>query len=316
MNKEMKIIFFGSDRFSGPILLELIKKFSVVAVVTEIDKPAGRGLEVFAPIVKIIARRHGIPCFQPLSLKKNPKVCAQLKEFDADIGVVAAFGKILPADYLNLPKNGCLNIHPSLLPKYRGASPIQTALLGGEKFTGASIILMGEGLDDGDILCQQKAAIEPQDDYSSLVEKLSLLSAELIVKKLSPFVSGELSLKVQNDKEATYCRKIKKSDGRIDWGKPAENVLNQIRAFKEWPGSYTFFGNKKLDIIEAMPAEDKEDGGSAGLVIAKGRKYFVQCGNGLLELKRVKIEGKKEMAALDFCNGHKDFIGAVLGFNK
>jgi methionyl-tRNA formyltransferase len=302
----------GSSDFSVPILLELIKKFKVVGVVTEIDKPAGRHKEIAVPPMKLIAQEQGIPLFQPLSLKKNPKIHEQLKALNPDLVVVAAYGKFLPSETLNLAPNGCINVHPSLLPKYRGASPIQTALLNGDKKIGVSLILMDEGMDSGDIVAQDIFEVEPEEDFSLLAKRLALLSAEMLVKNIPAYLAGQLKLKVQNDDKATYCYQINKTDGRIDWNKSAEEIYNQLRAFARWPGVYTTFNKRKLDIIQAFPQEGEKKDAKVGEVFREENKVLVKCGKGCLRLEEVKLEGKQACNINSFVNGYQQFVGATL----
>jgi methionyl-tRNA formyltransferase len=304
----------GSADFSVPILLELDEKFTVLAVVTEIDKPAGRGKEVESPPTKKLAIELGLPCHQPATLLKNPEFIETIKSYESEAIVVAAYGKILPSEILNLPKNGCLNVHPSLLPKYRGASPIQTALLNGEKKSGVSIILMDQRMDTGDIIIQEEINIETDDNYVTLAKKMSMMSARLLADILEKYINNEIKLKIQHDSQATYTKKISKHDGRIDWRKSADEIHNQIRAYAEWPSSYTFFDKKKLDINRACPVEiNKVNDWPIGTVINEGERICVKCSEGWLELLSVKLEGKNEVSIKDFINGHQKFVGSFLG---
>jgi methionyl-tRNA formyltransferase len=312
-NPQTKIIFMGTSEFSVPILMVLAKNFDVVAVVTEIDSPSGRGREVMAPPVKILAQKLGLLVFQPLSLKKNPNFCDQLKKFEPDLIVVAAYGKILPIEVLNLPKHGCLNVHPSLLPKYRGASPIQAALLNGDEITGVTIILMDEMMDAGDIVAQKTMVIEPNDNSATLSLKLSELGAELIVNTIPRFLDAGIQLIVQNDKEVTFCKKISKEDGRINWHEPVEIIANKVRAFYPWPKCYTLFNGRKLDIEMArIQAVEKANNITPGTVELIDRRVCVRCADGYLALETVKLENKKSLNIKDFVNGRRDFIGAIL----
>ena len=312
--KQTRIVFLGSATFSIPILIELIKRYTVVAVVTEIDKPKGRGQEILSPPTKDLAQQQGIPVFQPLGLQKNPKLLERLASLNPDLCVVAAYGKILPIEYLNFTRHGCLNVHPSILPKYRGASPIQSALLNSEKETGVSIILMDEGMDSGDVLVTKSVAIEPDWGYRKLEQKLSLVGAELIVSTIPKYIQSNLSLEVQDDHSASFCYKIAKEDGLVNWHSPAKKIIGQIKAFEVWPGSYTYFKNKKLDIVSAQLSEIKVSEKLELGEVAKGEgRILVRTGAGLIELIEVKPEGKNKMMIKDFINGHQDFVGSVLG---
>jgi methionyl-tRNA formyltransferase len=307
----MKIIFFGSTDFSLPALTELSEHFEVAAVVTETDKLAGRGNKLTISPIKMFALDRHIEFFQPDKVKNNTKFLEEIKTIDPDLIVVSAYGKILPKELLEIPKLGCLNIHPSLLPKYRGASPIQTALLNGDTETAVSFMLMDEGMDSGAILMQKKQAIAPTDDYNTLSEKFSQLSADLIADVITSYSAGKTAPKAQNEADATFCKMIAKEDGKIDWTKPANEVANQIRAFIRWPGSFTTFNGKKLDILKASAVETNETA-VPGTVIKQNNEIAVICGKGALVLKQLKLEGKKECDAKAFVNGYKDFVGKIL----
>ena len=312
-DKNTKIVFMGSADFSVPILLELIKKFDVRAIVTEIDKPVGRKKEIIPPPTKKLAKQHGIPCLQPLKVTKNPNLWDQIAAYEPDLIVVAAYGKILPNQIINLPEHGCVNVHPSLLPKYRGASPIQSALLNGEKKTGTTFILMDEGMDTGDIIYQEEVIVKENEGYNSLAVRLANLSALELGKIIPDYIKGNMTLTVQSDDEATYCHKITKENGRIDWSQSAEQISNQIRAYDNWPGTYTLFKSKKLDIVSASPSNLKvEEKLDVGQIVKIGKSIFVKCGQGLLQLESVKPAGKKEMPALSYINGRPEFLKAVL----
>ncbi|MFA6536854.1 MAG: methionyl-tRNA formyltransferase [Patescibacteria group bacterium] len=312
-----KIVFMGSSAFAVPILEELNEKFTVVAVVTESDKQSGRGRKTVFSSVKICALNKNLPILQPEFLKKNETFINEIKTLNPDLIVVVAYGKILPSEILNLPKHGCLNIHPSLLPKYRGPSPIQSALLHNEKITGVSIILMDVGMDTGDIVYSEDIEIETKDNFTTLSQKLSELSAEIMIRIIPDYLQGELPLVIQSENEATYCQKIEKIAGEIDWQKPVAKIVNQVRAFVEWPGSYTFFLNKKIDLTEVeeyFPASDIA-GLRVGQVLRIENQIIVKCGEGYLQINKLKMEGKKEVPAKDFLNGYAQFGGSILGRN-
>jgi len=311
-NKEIRVAFLGSAEFSIPILLQLIKNFNLVAIITEIDKPAGRGKEIIPPPPKLIAKQNNIKCWQPLKLSKNPKLWEELQAQNIDVGVSAAYGKIIPMPMLNIPKFGGINVHPSLLPKYRGPSPIQEALKNGDQETGVTIILMDEGMDSGDILAQEKITIEPDDNYTSLSKKLALLSAQMLVKVIPDYIDDKIKLIVQNDDKANYTCKITKKDGRINWQNSARQIHNQIRAYIEWPGSYTFVLKSKIEIKKSAPFDlEIAEKYKIGQVFKHLNKICVQTGKGQLELLEVKPESKKQMLVKDYANGHPNFIGTV-----
>jgi len=313
-NNKIKIVFMGTSEFSVPVLKALNENCEVLAVVCEKDNIAGRGQKLqFCPVKKF-AIENQLPFFQPEHLRNNKIFYQQLKNLNPDIIVVLAYGKILPMEILNLPLNGCLNIHPSLLPKYRGPSPIQSALLNGDKTTGVSIILMDAGMDTGDIVYSESVDIEEKDNFFSLSDKLCQLSSEIIVKILLDYTKNELPLVIQEEAMATYCQKINKTDGEINWQKSASMIVNQIKAYIEWPGSYTFFNNKKIDLLEAEEFFDPE------LVnFKKGQMLFwrgnliICCGDGFLRVNKLKIEGKNSVSSMDFMNGYSQFDNVLLG---
>jgi len=307
----MKMIFFGSTDFSLPLLEKLAENFEIAAVVTETDKLAGRGNKLTISPIKLFALDKKLEVFQPDKVKNNFKFLETIKNLAPDLIVVAAYGKILPKELLEIPKLGCLNVHPSLLPKYRGASPIQTALFNGDKETGVTFMLMDEGMDSGAIVFQKTEAIRPSDDFNSLSERLSALSADLIPKGITDYSSAKLTPQPQIEADATFCKMIAKDDGKIDWTKSAAEISNQIRAFIRWPGSFTNFNEKKLDILKATAVETAETA-APGTVIKINDEIAVVCGNGALILKVVKLEGKKECDAKAFVNGYKSFIETKL----
>jgi len=311
--KDIKIIFIGSANFSVPILEMLIKNYTVQLIVTEEDKAAGRGKKITAPAPKLIAQAKNIPCVQPQKVKGNLELFDQIKKLQPTVLIVAAYGKILPNEILEMTKFGCLNIHPSLLPKYRGPSPIQTVLLNGETQTGVSIMLLNSAMDEGDILKQDEVAINLDETYEELESKLAIKSTEMLDEILPRYVDNKIALTKQNDSEATYCYKIDKLDGRIDFNNSAEVIFNQYRAYHYWPGIYCFYGKLKLDLIEVMgaPLEDI-DNYKGGEVFKKNKAVYVKCNNSALQLIKVRLESKKETLILDFLNGHQDFIGTVL----
>ena len=312
-NKSIKIIFYGSKDFSVPILLNLIDNFNVVGIVTEIDKPAGRGNQIQEPPVKMIAKKFGIAFWQPGSLKSNDTLVNELDDLDADLAVVASYGKIIPPNLLNIPKKGSINVHPSLLPKYRGSSPIQFALLNGNHKTGTTIMVIDDGMDSGDILAQNELSIDLIDNYERLSEKLIELSIELLEKTITDYVNGKVILIPQIDADATFTKKIKKEDGRIKWQLDAEDILNMIRAYSAWPGAYTYFNNKKLDIKKAAIADIEIDQESSiGQVVKFEKRYFVRCADRFIELLEVKLEGKQTVKISDFVNGRQGLVGIIL----
>ena len=311
----MRVIFMGSPEFAVPPLEHLIvNQYQVMAVYTQPDRPAGRGRALVAPPAKRAAQALGLEVVQPAKLRERG-VVEQLSQFRPDVIAVAAFGQILPKSVLAIPHLGCLNVHPSLLPRFRGASPVASAILAGDEFTGVSIMLMDEGLDTGPILARAQIPISAPDTTGSLTTKLSLLGARLLGEALVGWTRGELTPRPQNEAEATYSGEITKKDGEIDWYLPAVNIWRRVRAFYPWPGCYTRWQGKKLDIIEAVPMTD-ERAFKVGEVVMlpEGSKaaFGVYTGEGVLGVSRVQLEGKRAISGAEFLRGQREFIGAIL----
>jgi len=310
----LKVLFIGTPEFAvTPLEYLTINQYQVVAVCTQPDKLAGRGRSLVPPPVKKAALAWNLPVVQPVSLKKAD-VVAQLADLHPDVIVVAAFGQILPQSVLDIPAYGCINIHPSLLPRHRGASPVTAAILAGDEFTGVSIMLMDSGLDTGPVLARAPISISPQDTTGSLTGKLSLTAAHLIQEVLIRWSRGEVTPQPQNEAEATYSQPITKEDGEIDWQLSAVDIWRRVRAFQPWPGCFTGWQGKRLEIIEAVPLPGEGDF-EVGQVVAlsKGRAAFgVGTGDGVLGVLKVQLEGKRAMPAAEFLRGQRQFIGAVL----
>ncbi len=308
----MRVIFMGTPEFAVPSLQRLIlNHYPVVAVYTQPDKPAGRGRCLVSPPLKRAALTWKLPVVQPNSLKR-PEVVAQLAGFHPDVIVVAAFGQILPQSVLDLPGYGCINIHPSLLPRFRGGSPVAAAILAGDEFTGVSIMLMDKGLDTGPVLARAQIPISNQDTTGSLTAKLSLIAAQLLLEVLPGWFRGELTPQPQDEAEATYSGALSKEEGEIDWHLPAVDIWRRVRAFHPWPGCYTRWQGKQLKIVEAVPLPG-ERAVRIGEVIALSSAIFgVGTGDGILGVCQVQLEGKRVMSAAEFLRGQRQFIGAIL----
>jgi len=310
----LRIIFMGTPEFAVPSLEYLVlNKYQVIAVYTPPDKPAGRGrANILAPVKKA-ALACNLPVVQVPGLK-DAEALAQLADYHPDVIIVAAFGQILPKPVLEIPKYGCINIHPSLLPRFRGASPVTAAILSGDVFTGVSIMMMDSGLDTGPLLAKAAISISPQDNNSSLTGKLSLLAARLLTETLVHWLRGEIVPQPQNEAEATCCGQINKKEGEIDWELPAIDIWRRVRAFTPWPGCYTTWGGKQLKIIEAVPITG-EDTSGAGRIVAWNRDeaaFGVGTGDGILVVKKVQLEGKRVLSAAEFLRGQREFLGRVL----
>jgi len=317
----MRIVFMGTPEFAVPSLRALIESGeNVVAVVTQRDKPKGRGAKrgggrkLAPPPVKILAESHGITVLQPEKIKTG-EFLEELSRLKPDLICVTAYGKILPKAVLELPVFGCINVHASLLPKLRGAAPINWAIARGCKTTGVTTMLMDEGMDTGDVLLKEEAPIDEWDTAGTLSERLSRLGGELLVKTLAALKEGTLKPVPQDDAEATYAPILKKEMGKIDWGKSAEEIRNKIRGFTPWPGTFTTLGGKVLKLFRAEVTEGE---GTPGSVIesADGR-LVVATGEGrtggALSVLELQIEGGKRLETAAFLRGHKIEPGTVLG---
>ena len=315
---KLRVIFMGTPDFAVPCLEHLVlNQYQVVAVYTQPDKPVGRGRSLVSPPLKRAAATWKLPVMQPDSLKRA-EVVAQMADFHPDAIVVFAYGQILPQSVLDIPACGCINIHPSLLPSFRGASPVAAAILAGDEFTGVSIMLMDRGLDSGPILARAQISISLHDTTGSLTAKLSLVAARLLHEVLVHWVRGELTPQPQNEAQATYCSSISKEEGDIDWHLSAVDIWRRVRAFNPWPGCYTRWQGKQLKIIEAVPLPE-ERALEAGQVVAltptrEGAKpaFGVYTGDGVLGVLKVQLEGKRAMSAAEFLRGQRQFIGALL----
>ena len=308
----MRIVFMGTPDFSVPCLQALIdSQHEVIGVFCQPDKPVGRKQVLTPPPVKVLALQHDIPVFQPTTLR-NGAGLALLQTLQPDLVIVVAYGKILPPDFLAYPKYGCVNVHASLLPKYRGASPIHWAILNGDKETGVTTMQMDAGMDTGDILRVEKVPIGPDDTAEDLFETLSALGASLMLKTIEDMEQGRANPIPQDHKQATTVGLLTKQLGEIDWSRSAEQIHNQVRGLYSWPGAYTFLDGLMLKIHKASLTNKKCEK-PAGCVVQSDKELFVCCGDGLcLNLKEIQLVGKKRMAAADFLRGHAIPVGTVL----
>ncbi len=314
----MKIIFMGTPDFAAASLEAILSAgYEVTAVVTQPDKPQGRSDKLIPSPVKRVAQEHGLTVLQPERIKR-PEEVERLRGFFADLFVVAAFGQILSQEILDMPRFGCVNIHASLLPKYRGAAPIQWSILNGEKETGITIMQMGLGIDEGDILLQSRIPILPTDTGDSLFDKLTVEGAKTIVEAIRLLEEGALTPVRQDETLATHVGKIDKSMGRLDFARSAVELDRQIRALNSWPSCFTRYKNKQLKIWKAVPVcsdevMDKLDGMEPGTIVkAEKDAFYVQTGDGILKVTDVQLEGKKRMAVKDFLLGIKLQAGDIL----
>jgi methionyl-tRNA formyltransferase len=302
----MKIIFMGTAELSCASLEKLARdpRFQIAAVVTQPDKPKGREMKLQFSPVKILAQKLNLKILQPTKARDEQFV-SELSGLNPDLIVVAAYGQILPQSILDLPKFGCVNVHTSLLPKYRGASPIQSAILNGETETGVTIMKMDAGLDTGEIISQARTPILPADNSQTLHDRLAQLGANLLVETIPDFIAGKIEAQPQNDSKATHTAKIKKEDGRIDWNEPAEKIWNRLRAFTPWPGAFTFLKTEtKPQLLKIWKAEISEKSGGAGDVLSAGKNGItVACGKNALRILELQREGGRRLDAQEFLSG-------------
>lgn len=307
----MKILFMGTPDGAATCLQALIDaQEQIICVVTQPDRKKGRGMQVTPSPVKLLAQKYNIEVLSPEKAKDQVFI-DQVKSYNPDLIVVAAYGKILPKQLLDIPKFGAINVHTSLLPKYRGAAPIQRAILNGESKTGVTIMQIAETLDTGDIILQQEVAIEAKDNAETLLDKLFQVGASLLLKAIEQFKNNAVKRIPQNDHDATYAELITKETGEIDWKRSAIEIKNQVRALIPWPTAHTYFERKILKIWEAEAVSQKHEF-TPGQVFEKDKNIYVACGSDVLMLNTIQFEGGKKMSPIDFAKGHKEFIGSIL----
>lgn len=306
----MKIVFFGTSNVALPILESLHKHHEIAAVVTQPDAKVGRSQDLAESPVSVLAREMELKTLKPQEIKANNEFFGQLQSFQAEVFIVVSFGRILPMEIISLPKHGTINVHFSLLPKYRGASPIQAALLNGDAQTGTSVFLLDEKLDHGPILAQDAIVIDPDDNFITLGDKLARLSAKLLLNTLYEYATRKITPQPQDDSQASVTKTITRELGKIDWHKTAQEIYNQFRAFYPWPGIWTTWKGKTLKIIDCRPT-GTEPNQPAGTVLTGGQ---VACGqNTVLHISSLQLEGKTQTGTPDFLNGYKDFVDSKLG---
>lgn len=305
----------GTPQFAIPPLQALVDKGeNVLAVVTQPDRPIGRGYRPKAPPVKEWASQHGLLILQPRRVAEVEFV-NQFKNLSPELIVVAAFGQILPREILDVPPRGCINIHPSLLPRYRGAAPIAWAIIRGEKKTGITLIYLNEELDSGDIIAQEEEPIDPGDTSGSLTEKISQRGADLLVRMLPEIANAKVQRKPQEHAQATFAPPLKKTDALINWHKSAEEISNLVRGTNPRPGAYTYLGTKLMKIFSIKPGDCSYPDRKPGEIVEVKRHggWLVQAGQGTVEIVEVQLEGKRVMRAEEFARGHRLRPGILLG---
>jgi methionyl-tRNA formyltransferase len=302
----VRLVFLGSPAFALPSLQALRDAGHAVAlVVTQPDRPAGRGQQTTPPPVAAYARQHGLPLWQTRSLR-GPEAEARLGAVQADAMALAAFAALVPANILGLTPGGILNVHPSLLPRWRGAAPIQAALLAGDPETGVSIIRLVEAMDAGPIFVQERVPVTPEDDFLSLEPRLASVGARLLVQVFAEWPTPW----PQEDAQATYCRRIEREDARIDWSQPSEQIWRQVRAYRGWPQAFTFFSGRLLKVLRTTPLGGD---GEPGTVSVEQGAPMVATGAGWLRLDELVLEGRRAQTGAEFLRGYPKVVGAVLG---
>ncbi len=307
----MRVVFLGTPEFAVPSLKKLAEHHEVLAVFTQPDRPKGRGNKLAESAVKAAAKALGIAVHQPERIRRaaNPELLAG---FEADLMVVVGYGQIIPQTIIDLPKYGILNVHASLLPKYRGAAPIQWAVANGERETGVTIMQIDAGLDTGDMLCSASLAIHPAETAPELSGRLAPLGATLLIEAIHQIETGTARPRKQDDAAATLAPILKKEDGQIDWARPAGVIYNRLRGFTPWPGAYTTFRGNQLSVTRARPAE--YTGLLPGRLLIDQRRLFAGCGKATsLELLEVQLAGKSRMSAEAFLNGYQPASDPILG---
>jgi methionyl-tRNA formyltransferase len=310
---DVRAVFMGTPVFVIPVLDSLVLNpaVNVVAAYVPPDRPSGRGRALESAPVKHRAVEHAIPVIQPSTLRNRDAV-DQLAAMSPDLIVVAAYGRLLPKDVLNLPRFGCLNLHPSVLPRHRGPSPVVGSILAGDDVTGVSLMLLEEGMDTGPVIAQRMRPIQPDDDAESLTAALFADGADLLAESLFDWFDGRIAATPQDDGQATYTEKVQRADGAADWQLPAIDLYRRLRAYTPWPGLYTDWNGKGVKLLSA----DATTGPSMepGLVAsADGSDIYVGTGNGLLKVLALQIEGRRPASAADFLRGYPKFVGARLG---
>jgi methionyl-tRNA formyltransferase len=310
----LRVVFMGSPAFAVLSLQRLVMTgHDIVAVYTQPDRPAGRGRAVVPPPVKTAAMEKGLTVVQPESMK-SPEAVSQLAGFGPDVIVVCAYGQILTQAVLDVPPRQCINIHFSLLPRHRGASPVAAAILAGDEVTGVSIQLVRVELDTGPVLASAALPVSPFDNTGSLTGKLAVIGAHLVDEALLGWLRHEREPLPQDNTLATYLPRIKREEGKIDWHLPARELWRRVRAFNPWPGSYTLWQGKQLKVIEAVPVTAGEAPEPGQVITLAGSEAVlgVGTGDGVLGLLTVQLEGKKAMSAADFLRGHRELDGVSL----
>ena len=308
--QELRTVFMGTPDFALQTLQGLIDAgCKMVGVYTQPDRPKGRGKQLAAPPVKELAQKYDIPVYQPLKLRQ-PEAVAELEALAPDLIVVVAYGQILPKSVLEIPAHGCINVHASLLPKYRGAAPINKAIIDGETETGITTMYMDVGLDTGDMLVKKTLSIGPEETAGELHDRLASLGRETMEETLRQLCAGTLQREVQDDEQSTYASMMKKEDGRIDWNLSAQEIHNHVRGLDPWPGAYTTHNGELLKLAETSP--EAAEGLPGSVIAADKNGVCVACGSGSLRIQQLQLAGRKRLAAADFLRGCPLEAGAMM----
>ncbi len=310
--ERLRMVFFGTPDFGAIVLSRLVAAgYRPKLVVTQPDRPTGRSGKPQPPPVKQVALRHGLPVFQPQTLR-SPEAVDVIRQAEPDIIVLAAFGLIVPPEILRIPPFGCLNVHPSLLPRHRGATPLQTAIAQGDDETGVTIMLMDEGVDTGPILAQVPVKILPTDTAESLGARLADVGASLLIDTIPRWCRGEIVPLPQDESLATRTARLRKEDGLLDWTRPAVELERLVRAYTPWPSAYCYWEGRMVKILEAAVVEDGDRSQGLGRVIRWAGYPAVVTGKGLLVLRKLQLEGRRPADGQEFLRGHLELIGARL----
>lgn len=314
MKDSLRLIFMGTPEFAVPALAALLDAgHDIVGVYTQPDRRSGRGRRLTSPPVKEFAESHRLPVFQPASLREDTAARLNIAERSPDAMIVAAYGLFLPKDTLAVPRLGCLNIHPSLLPRHRGPSPVATAILEGEETTGVTIMLLDEGMDTGPILSQRETSIGMDETCDKLTARLFDMGINLLVGTLQEWSEGAIQPTPQDDAKATITHRLRRADGHIDWNHPAQSIARRVRAFTPWPGTFTTWRGRTLKILEAETLDATHEDLPGKVVAMNDSEVAVAAGQGVLRLLSVQMEGRRVTSAADFIRGYPDFTGSTLG---
>lgn len=309
--ENLRVIFMGTPTIAADIFAALLQdNYNIISAYTQPDKKVGRKQIIEKSPVKILAEKNSIPVYDPRKL--DEVAIEELRQQKPDLIILIAYGKILPLAVLDAPRLGAVNIHPSLLPKFRGPSPIQNVLLAGEKMTGTTVMLMDAGMDTGEILKQAEITVSDSETYAELEKKLTTLSIETLLETLPKWLAGEVAPQKQAAANATYCKMIRKEDGKIDWNDSAQVSHNKYRAFKSWPGIFTLWNGKRLKLNSIKLAMRADHTHTSGEIFKADDSIYIQTNSGAIELTEVQLEGKPNTKITDFVNGHKNFVGSIL----